>query len=59
MSAACTARGKPQSHLHREEYIAPIPEAERKDMVLAYHAQLNAADEGVRLNAARAWSKWE
>jgi len=42
-----------------EEYIAPIPEAERKDMVLAYHAQLNAADEGVRLKAARAWSKWE
>jgi len=42
-----------------EEYVAPIPEAERKDMVLAYHAQLNAADEGVRLNAARAWSKWE
>jgi proline iminopeptidase len=28
-------------------------------MVLAYHAQLNAADEGVRLAAARAWSKWE
>jgi len=42
-----------------EEYVAPIPEAERKDMILAYHAQLNAADEGVRLKAARAWSKWE
>jgi len=42
-----------------EEYIAPIPEAERKDMVLAYHAQLNAVDDSVRLKAARAWSKWE
>jgi hypothetical protein len=43
----------------RDEYIEPIPEPERKDLVLAYHAQLNAADEGVRLRAARAWSKWE
>ncbi|TFK27523.1 proline iminopeptidase [Coprinopsis marcescibilis] len=42
-----------------EEYLAPIPEAERADMVLAYHAQLNSADEGVRLRAAKAWSKWE
>ncbi|KZS92330.1 prolyl aminopeptidase [Sistotremastrum niveocremeum HHB9708] len=42
-----------------EEYIAPIPEAERRDMVLAYHAQLNSADEETRLKAARAWSKWE
>ena len=45
--------------MSREEYLAPIPEAERKDMVLAYHAQLNAVEEGVRLNAARALSKWE
>jgi hypothetical protein len=44
---------------NREAYIAPIPEAERKDMVLAYHAQLNAADDEVRLRAAKAWSTWE
>ncbi|KAF8206347.1 proline iminopeptidase [Mycena galopus ATCC 62051] len=43
------------SHL----YIAPIPEAERQDMVLAYHAQLNSIDEETRLTAAKAWSKWE
>lgn len=43
----------------RDEYIAVIPEAERKDIVLAYHARLNAVDETVRLKAARAWSKWE
>jgi len=50
------------SHLFPEawdEYIEPIPEAERKDIVLAYHAQLNSADEATRLKAARAWSKWE
>ena len=28
-------------------------------MVLAYHAQLNSADEETRLRAARAWTKWE
>jgi len=42
-----------------EDYIAPIPEAERHDMISAYHAQLNSADRDTRLNAARAWSRWE
>ena len=46
-------------HAHRDEYVAPIPEAERHDLMLAYHAQLNAADEETRLVAARAWTKWE
>lgn len=46
-------------HIHRDDFVAPIPEPERKDMVLAYHAQLNAADEEVRLRAAKAWSTWE
>jgi proline iminopeptidase len=44
---------------HRDEYVAVIPEAERGDMIQAYHAQLNSEDEEVRLKAARAWSKWE
>ncbi|KAF8968121.1 Alpha/Beta hydrolase protein [Flammula alnicola] len=50
------------SHLFPEawdEYIAPIPEAERQDMILAYHAQLNSVDEETRLKAAKAWAKWE
>ena len=47
------------THLHREEFIAPIPEAERQDIVLAYHAQLNSVDPDVRTRAAKAWSKWE
>ncbi|TDL19906.1 proline iminopeptidase [Rickenella mellea] len=42
-----------------EEYIAPIPEPERRDIVLAYHAQLNSVDEQTRLTAAKAWTKWE
>lgn len=44
---------------NREEFIAPIPEAERQDMVLAYHAQLNAVDDETRIRAAKAWTKWE
>jgi len=50
------------SHLFPEawdEYLAPIPEAERRDLILAYHAQLNSADEETRIKAAKAWSKWE
>ncbi|OCH94413.1 proline iminopeptidase [Obba rivulosa] len=50
------------SHLFPEawdEFVAPIPESERHDMVLAYHAQLNSQDDEVRLRAAKAWSKWE
>ena len=43
----------------RDEYLAPIPEAERRDLILAYHAQLNSADEETRIKAAKAWSKWE
>lgn len=43
----------------RDEYIAVIPEPERHDMILAYHAQLNSADKETRLKAAKAWAKWE
>ncbi|TBU63115.1 proline iminopeptidase [Dichomitus squalens] len=42
-----------------EEFIAPIPETERGDLMLAYHAQLNSTDDETRLRAARAWTKWE
>lgn len=50
------------SHIFPEafdEYISVIPEEERKDVVLAYHAQLNSVDDETRLKAAKAWSKWE
>jgi proline iminopeptidase len=48
----------PMAHF-RDEYLAPIPEAERQDLILAYHAQLNSVDEETRIKAAKAWSKWE
>ncbi len=42
-----------------EQFIAPIPEAERGDMLKAYHKRLFGDDAHVRLNCARAWSRWE
>jgi proline iminopeptidase len=42
-----------------EEYLAPIPEAERADLLHAYYRRLTGPDEAVRLAAARAWSRWE
>lgn len=42
-----------------EEYLKVIPEAERADMVSAYHRRLTSEDESVRVAAARAWSIWE
>lgn len=42
-----------------EEYLAPIPEAERGDMIGAYYRRLTGPDDAVRLAAARAWSMWE
>ena len=42
-----------------EGYLAAIPEAERGDLVAAYHRRLTSPDPEVRLRAARAWSRWE
>jgi proline iminopeptidase len=39
--------------------LAPIPVAERDDLLLAYHARLNSDDPDVRLEAAKAWSIFE
>ncbi|MFN4114495.1 MAG: prolyl aminopeptidase [Sphingomonadaceae bacterium] len=36
-----------------------IPEAERGDLVRAYHDRLTSQDEATRLAAAREWSLWE
>ena len=42
-----------------ENYLAPIPEEERDDLVAAYARRLNSPDRATRLEAARAWSVWE
>ena len=51
------------AHLIRPDdwqgFVAPIPPAERGDMLRAYHRQLTHPDAAVRERAARAWSTWE
>jgi proline iminopeptidase len=42
-----------------EHFLAPIPLAERGDLVAAYHRRLTSTDARVRSEAARAWSVWE
>ncbi|WP_049622028.1 prolyl aminopeptidase [Frateuria defendens] len=42
-----------------EAYLAAIPEAERGDLISAYHRRLTSPDPAVRLAAAQAWSVWE
>lgn len=41
------------------QYLAPIPEVERHDLISAYHRRLTGADTEAQLAAARAWSTWE
>jgi proline iminopeptidase len=42
-----------------QKYLAPIPAAERHDLLGAYHRRLLGDDSALRLEAARAWSVWE
>ena len=42
-----------------QDFLAPIPVAERGDLLQAYHRRLNDPDPAVQLEAARAWSVWE
>jgi len=44
---------------HWQEFIRPIPEAERNDLLQAYHRRLTGDDEVARMAAAKAWSIWE
>jgi proline iminopeptidase len=41
------------------DYQAPIPPAERHDMMAAYHRRLTDPDRAMQVQAARAWSRWE
>lgn len=42
-----------------EKFLAPIPVAERGDMLAAYYRRLTGDDREVQLAAAKAWSIWE
>lgn len=42
-----------------QEYVKPIPEEERGNLLEAFHKRLTSDDAGVRLEAAKAWSTWE
>ncbi|MDI7775206.1 prolyl aminopeptidase [Asticcacaulis sp. EMRT-3] len=42
-----------------EGFLAPIPEAERGDLLSAYVKRLNGADKTERIRCALAWSGWE
>jgi len=40
-------------------FIAPIPEDQRGDMIKAYYSQLTGDDDVAKMRAAEAWSTWE
>ncbi|KAI9010694.1 proline iminopeptidase [Hyaloraphidium curvatum] len=42
-----------------DEYMEAVPEAERDNLVLAYHKRLAGPEGEERDKAAKAWSKWE
>jgi proline iminopeptidase len=42
-----------------QEFLEPIPEDERRDLVAAYYRRLMSPDRTERIRAARAWSVWE
>jgi len=42
-----------------EAFVAPIPEAERHEMMAAYHRRLTGTDRAEQIACAKAWSVWE
>lgn len=42
-----------------EDYLAPIPEDERGDLIAAYRKRLTGSDPQAQLRAAHAWTQWE
>ncbi len=42
-----------------EDYVAPIPPAERGDLMRAFHRRLTGTDTAAAQAAARAWAIWE
>lgn len=42
-----------------EDFIQPIPPARRNEMIAAYYELLTGDDELARMQAAKAWARWE
>jgi len=42
-----------------QEFIAPIPDVERGDLLQAHYKRLTGSDEVARMHSAKAWSLWE
>lgn len=42
-----------------QDYLAPIAENERDDMIGAYYKKLTGSNELAKMSAAKAWSQWE
>ncbi len=42
-----------------EEFVRPIPEDERDDLIAAYHRRLMSGDLGRQTEFARIWARWE
>jgi proline iminopeptidase len=42
-----------------QRFLEPVAEADRGDLISAYHRLLNHPDPAVQLKAAKAWSLWE
>jgi len=42
-----------------QDFVAPVPESERGDMIQAYYKLLTGDDEVAKMRAAEAWSVWE
>ncbi len=42
-----------------QEFVHPIPEEERGDLLSAYYQRLTSSNEIAKMSAAKAWSLWE
>ena len=42
-----------------QDYLAPIPEGERGDLIAAYYRRLTGKNDAEKIRAAKAWSAWE
>lgn len=42
-----------------QQFLEPVPDEERADLIAAYQKLLNSQDPDTRMRAAKAWSLWE